>query len=115
MTLKAFKFKQNCLSHSCITLKSNMQFTKTNFPDFAIVIEKKKVENLLWGKVNFCGEYTYISCDASTPRPSLLRSRRRAPAASKHNSVCISLILVAVCIVLRFAEQARFGHLISKG
>ena len=109
------KFWPEKIKEAVITLKSNMQFTKTNFPDFAIVIEKKKVENLLWGKVNFCGEYTYISCDAPTPRPSLLRSRRRAPAASKHNSVCISLILVAVCIVLRFAEQARFGHVIGQG
>ena len=53
-----------------------MQLTKTFFPNSAIFIEKKWVENRLWEKVHFCGEKNVSSpplgrlgylCGASNP------------------------------------------------
>ena len=53
ITLQALRFKLNCLNQTCISLKSIMQLTKTIFPDSAIFIEKKRVENRLWRKSEF--------------------------------------------------------------
>ena len=53
VTLQIFRFKQNCLSQSWISSKSIMQLTKTIFQNSAIFIEKKWVENRLWGKSGF--------------------------------------------------------------
>jgi hypothetical protein len=50
------------LNQTCISSKSIMQLTKTIFPDSASFIEKKRVENRLWRKVNFCGEKNSIIC-----------------------------------------------------
>ncbi len=53
ITLKALRFKLNCLNQTCISLKSIMQLTKTIFPDSAIFFEKKRVENRLWRKSEY--------------------------------------------------------------
>ena len=53
ITLQILRFKQTCLSQSWISLKSIMQLTNTFFPNSAIFIEKKWVENRLWGKSAF--------------------------------------------------------------
>ncbi len=53
ITLQALRFKLNCLNQTCISLKSIMQLTKTIFPDSAIFIEKKRVENQFWRKSEF--------------------------------------------------------------
>ena len=60
ITLQALRFKHNILSQTCISSKSIMQLTEKIFPDFAIFIEKKWVENrllkksdFLWGKTLF--------------------------------------------------------------
>ena len=53
ITLLILRFKQNYLSQSWISSKSIMQLTKTIFQNSAIFIEKKWVENRLWGKSAF--------------------------------------------------------------
>ena len=53
ITLQILTFKQNCLSQSWISLKSIVQLTKTIFQNSAIFIEKRWVENRLWGKSEF--------------------------------------------------------------
>ena len=53
ITLQILKFKQNGLSQSWISSKSIMQLTKTIFQNSAIFIEKKCIENRLWGKSAF--------------------------------------------------------------
>ena len=54
ITLQILRFKQNCLSQSWISSKSIMQLTETLPPNSAIFIEKKWVENRLWGKRAVC-------------------------------------------------------------
>ena len=51
ITLQRLRFKQNCPSQSWISSKSIMQLTKSIFENSAI--EKKWVENQLWGKSGF--------------------------------------------------------------
>jgi hypothetical protein len=51
ITLQALRFKLNCLNQTYISLKSIMQLTKTIFPDSAIFIAKKRVENRFWRKL----------------------------------------------------------------
>jgi hypothetical protein len=53
ITLQALRFKLKCLNQTCISLKSNMQFTRTFFFYSATFIEKKRVENRLWPKSEF--------------------------------------------------------------
>ena len=58
--LQALRFKLNRLHQICISSKSMMQLTKTIFPDSAIFLEKKSVENRVWQKKNFCGNFFYL-------------------------------------------------------
>ncbi len=69
ITLQALRFKLNCLNQTCISLKSIMQLTKTIFPDSAIFIDKKRVENRLWRKSGFLWRKKNISLELSRPRP----------------------------------------------
>ncbi len=59
ITLQALRFKLNCFNQIFISLKSIMHLSETIFPDSAIFIEKKRVENRLWRKSEFCGEKKY--------------------------------------------------------
>ena len=45
ITLQSLRFKLNRLNETCISSKSMMQLTKTIFPDSAVFIEPKIVEN----------------------------------------------------------------------
>ena len=58
ITLQALRFKLNCHRQTCISSKSKMQLIKTIFPDSqsVVFIDKKRVENRLWEKVNFLSE-----------------------------------------------------------
>ena len=51
--LQELRFKLISLTQTCISSKSIMPLTKKIFPDSAIFIEKKRVENRLWAKNEF--------------------------------------------------------------
>ena len=53
ITLQALKIKLTSLTETCISSKSIMQLTETIFPDSAVFIEKKTVENRLWANSEF--------------------------------------------------------------
>jgi hypothetical protein len=83
--LQALRFKLNCLNQTCISLKSITQFTRTIFPDSAIFIEKKRVENRLWRKSEFLWRKKNISyrCKGSSALGRAATQRAYKDAASE--------------------------------
>ena len=82
LKLQILRFKQNCLRQSWISSKSIMQLTTTFFPNSAIFIEKKWVENRLLGKSGFLWEKN-VSC-----RPISVPCRK-IPTKLRENPVLI--------------------------
>ena len=66
ITLQILRFKRNWLSQSWISSKSIMELTKSLFQNSVIFIEKKWVENQLWGKSAFLLGKRINSCGART-------------------------------------------------
>ncbi len=95
ITLQALRFKLNCLNQTCISLKSIMQLTKTIFPDSAIFIEKKRVENRLWRKSEFLWRKKNISSSRTSGRQIASRS---IPATARAS-----------------ARQGGVGHMVECG